>query len=63
MKSQTFADKLKAHKKRLGLTQPEMAELLDIPNRTYWEYESGNTEPPEITKEGALARLEKEPKK
>lgn len=60
----TFAAQLKAERKRLGLTQPEAAELLTLKDRTYWEYESGATEPPSIAQEGALARLAKaKPKK
>lgn len=53
----TFAEKLKSGRKRLRLTQPEAAKALDLPDRTYWEYESGATEPPAIAQEGALARL------
>lgn len=54
-----FSAHLKAERKRLGLTQPEAASLLGLKDRTYWEYESGATEPPEIAQEGALARLAK----
>lgn len=35
--SMTFAEQLKAHRQRLGLTQSEAAALLDVPDRTYWE--------------------------
>ena len=55
----TFAEQLKTHRKRLGLTQSGLAALLEIPARTHWEWESGKTEPPKIAQEGALARLEK----
>lgn len=59
-----FSAQLKAERKRLGLTQPEAAALLVLKDRTYWEYESGATEPPAIAQEGALARLAKaKPKK
>jgi DNA-binding XRE family transcriptional regulator len=54
-----FSDHLKAARKRLRLTQPEAAAALELPARTYWEYEAGATEPPIITQEGALARLSK----
>lgn len=54
-----FADQLKAERKRLRLTQPEAAMALDLKDRTYWEYESGASEPPAIAQEGALARLRK----
>lgn len=53
----TFAAKLKSERKRLGLTQPEAAAFLDIPARTYWEWEHDKTQPPAIAQEGALVRL------
>ena len=37
---------LKDARKRLGLTQKEMAELLRIDRTTYVKYESGSNEPP-----------------
>lgn len=55
----TFPEQLKAERKRLDLTQAELAALLDVPARTYWEWESGKTTPYAITQEGALARLAK----
>jgi len=55
----TFAEQLKTHRERLGLTQAELAALLDVPARTHWEWESGKTTPHAITQEGALARLAK----
>lgn len=55
----TFAEQLKTERKRLGLTQPEAAGLLSVPDRTYWEWENAKTEPPEIAQEGALARIQK----
>jgi len=55
----TFGEQLKAERKRIGLTQPETAAVLDLKDRTYWEYESGASEPPAIAQEGALARLRK----
>ena len=55
----TFADKLKAERQRLTLTQGEASAILGIPFRTYWEWEHAKTEPYEITQEGALARLKK----
>lgn len=54
-----FPEQLKAHRERLGLTQAELADLLDVPSRTYWEWEAGKTTPYAITQEGALARLSK----
>lgn len=55
----TFAEYLRREQERLLLTQKEMADLLGIPKRTYWEYRSGATEPVGIAQEGARARLEK----
>lgn len=55
----TFADQLKAHRARLGLTQAGASALLEIPERTFWEWEHGKTEPAAICQEGALARLQK----
>lgn len=52
-----FSEQLKSARKRLGFTQSEAAAILEIPARTYWEWEAGKTEPHKITQEGALARL------
>ena len=59
----TFPEKLKAHRKRLGLTQADLATLLEVPARTHWEWEAGKTTPYAITQEGALARLTKAKKR
>lgn len=59
-----FAAKLLAERKRLGLRQPEVAAALELPDRTYWEYENAKTVPHVIAQEGALARLKNlKPKK
>lgn len=55
----SFAEKLKAERLRLGLTQPQAAEVLWLSNRVYWDYENAKSLPEEITQEGALARLAK----
>lgn len=55
----TFSSQLKAHRKRLGIKQVEMAEILDLSQRTYWTYESGQSVPHAVTREGCLARLSK----
>jgi transcriptional regulator with XRE-family HTH domain len=57
----TFGQRLKAARKRAGLTQEKAAAVLEIPSRTYWQWEndSGKSAPPPITQEGALARLER----
>lgn len=53
----TFAEKLKKEQKRLGLTQVELAALLEVAPRSLWDWLQGGAEPLEIAKEGALARL------
>lgn len=60
-----FADYLKKERARLGLTQAQTAFVLDVPARTYWEWETAKTEPHAVTQEGCLARLRiaKKPRK
>jgi transcriptional regulator with XRE-family HTH domain len=53
----TFSERLKSARTRLGITQSEMAALLGVSARVYWDWESGKTEPAEITQEGAMARV------
>jgi len=53
----TFAQQLKTARRSLALTQDELAALLEVPARTYWEWESGKTEPAKIAQEGAMARI------
>jgi len=53
----TFAEKLKTHRARLGLTQPEAAALLDVSKRTYEYWEAGKV-PLAVAQEGALKRME-----
>lgn len=53
----TFARYLQSERKRLFVTQAEAAEILEVPARTYWEWENAKTEPQKIAQEGALARL------
>lgn len=55
----SFAEKLKSERERLSLTQAEAAALLDVPARTYWEWEHGKTEPLPVAQEGAIARLKR----
>ena len=52
-----FADKLKQERERLGITQAQAAAIIDVPARTYWEWEAEKTTPYLITQEGALKRL------
>ena len=53
----SFADQLKSERERLGLTQAVAAALLDVPVRTYWEWEADKTTPYAITQEGAIGRF------
>lgn len=52
----TFAEKLKKEQQRIGLTQDELASVLDVSPRAVWQWLQGD-EPIAIAKEGALARL------
>ena len=53
----SFADQLKQERERLGITQAQAASLIEVPARTYWEWEAEKTTPYAITQEGALERL------
>jgi transcriptional regulator with XRE-family HTH domain len=55
----TFAEQLKSHRQRLGLTQSEVADALEVSARVHWDWENGRTFPPKVMQEGVLARLEK----
>ena len=55
---ESFAGRLKTHRKALGLTLEETAALLQVSPRSYYAWENGETIPLEVTQEGALARLE-----
>jgi transcriptional regulator with XRE-family HTH domain len=55
----TFAEQLKAHRQRLGLTQSEAAALLDVSASWVDKAERNKRDPLAITQEGALARLSK----
>jgi len=54
----TFAASLRSERKRLGLTQAQCAELLEVSKRSIEEWEAGKL-PLAIAQEGALARLKK----
>lgn len=53
----TFAEKLKAERERLGLTQVECAEALAVSKSWVEKAERGEREPHILMQEGALARL------
>jgi len=52
-----FADQLRAARERLGITQPEAANILDVSAEWVSKTERNLTTPLAITQEGALARL------
>lgn len=45
-------------RKRLGLTQQELSELLEIPKRTIEDWEGGRRNPPEWVKKLVLEKME-----
>ena len=53
-----FADLLNAERKKLGLTQAQIAKLLQVSPRTIWKWEHCE-EPLTYEQEGILAMLEK----
>jgi len=59
-----LSDTLKAWRARLGITQAQAADVLDVPLRTYQGFEAGKTErlPVRIV-EYALEHVEKNSKK
>jgi transcriptional regulator with XRE-family HTH domain len=59
----TFAEQLRAARKRLGLTQAELATLLGVSFEGVSKWERGLSEPSRITQEGALARLKRHKKR
>jgi len=54
----TFPEQLKAHREKLGLTQAELAAVLEVSPRTIWKWLNGEL-PHILTQEAALARLAK----
>lgn len=55
----SFADQLKSERSRLGLSQAELAALLDVSKSAVEKWEYGTKTPISIAQEGALARLQK----
>jgi len=52
-----FADKLKNLRIISGLTQDEIADVLGVSLRTYWNYEAGRMYPKNTALYGKLAKL------
>jgi len=57
MTNETFGAALKMHRDRLGLTQAEVATLLDVSARIVWQWEQAIGNPLPVTMEGVIARL------
>lgn len=55
----SFAMALRFHRERLGLTQQEMASLLEVSDRAYWQWESESGATLAVTMEGVIARLKR----
>lgn len=55
----SFADQLKSERTRLGLSQAELAALLDVSKSAVEKWEYGTKTPISIAQEGALERLRK----
>lgn len=58
MPPMTFAASLRSERIRIGYTQAQCAELLEVSKRSIEEWEAGKL-PLAITAEGGLARLKK----
>lgn len=54
---ESFALALSMHRERLRLTQAEMAKLLDVSPRCYWQWEHGTSRALPVAMEGAIERL------
>jgi transcriptional regulator with XRE-family HTH domain len=53
----TFAQTLAAEQKRLGLTHPQLAQLLEVSERTVRYWLAGKSVPMAVTQEGCFRRL------
>jgi transcriptional regulator with XRE-family HTH domain len=52
-----FSEQLLHYRSKLGLTQAEMARLLEISPRTYWNWEERKTTTMPVARDGALYRI------
>lgn len=59
----SFADRLKSERTRLGLSQAELAAVLEVSKSAVEKWEYGTKTPISIAQEGALARLRKTKKR
>jgi len=53
----SFAAALKMHRTRLGLTQAEAANILDVSPRALWKWENNAGDTLAVTMEGVIDRL------
>jgi DNA-binding transcriptional regulator YiaG len=51
-------NEFKAARKRLGMTQQELSEKLEIPKRTIEDWEGGRRNPPEWVKKLVLEKID-----
>ena len=54
-----FADQLKTARKSLKLSQVKFAELLNVPRRTYQDWEYNKYEPAKYNQDGILEKVNK----
>ena len=53
----TFSKLIASERKRLHLTQFEIADALQIAARTLWGWEAGESAPPQMMQDGVIAKL------
>lgn len=53
-----FEDIIKSKRKELGLTQKEFAKKLNIPYRTYQDWENGRHQPTQILQTAVLKMID-----
>lgn len=53
----SFATALRYHRRRLGLTQVELCERLNIPVRTLQHWERGTVQPTPATRDLLVSRI------
>ena len=51
-------NEFRSARKRLGMTQRKLSEILDIPKRTIEEWEGGRRNPPDWAKKLILEKME-----
>lgn len=59
----SFPDELKTWRAGLGFTQAQAAEWLDVPLRTYQEWEQGRQEPTQMGPVRKLLEVSKRPRR